>query len=118
MSTVLGKHCAVRFGRWQVGIFIPVIGKGGKGMSRCVQKDGPCENPSSSVMGKSGERIAMRIIQRSDLLPLADMGNQQLWMVQDIVDSVNTEIELGNMTVHQITEVLERLTAILKGKIR
>lgn len=115
---VHGRHCVASRIRWPVGNLSLVFGKGGRGMSRCVQGDGPCEDPSSSVMGKSGERIAMRVIQRSDLLPLADMGNQQLWMVQDIVDSVNTEIELGNMTVHQITEVLERLTAILKGKIR
>lgn len=87
-------------------------------MCPVVQQDGVCGNPLLCAKKEDDKRIAMRIIQRSDLLPLADMGNQQLWMAQDIVDSVNTEIELGNMTVHQITEVLERLTAILKGKIR
>jgi hypothetical protein len=85
-------------------------------MKRSVQRGGPYKNQSSPVVAKCNKEYAMHIIQAADLLPLADLENQQLWMVHDLTDSINAEIERNRLSIRQTAEVLERLAGILRRK--
>jgi hypothetical protein len=66
---------------------------------------------------RSSTRVAMRYIQNSDLLPLSDMTHQQLYMASELSESVNYEIEAASMKPVECAEVLERLAAIIRGKM-